>query len=184
MSTTMMDASTRAGYSGVMRLIHWVTAITILAILTLGFWITQFEPKDEAFKFQLYNWHESLGITVWVLTLIRVVARLATGAPKLPEGTPPAIRVAATLNHAALYVVLLAQPMIGLANTNAWGFPLTWFNVIPVPSISAKDTDIAPMLSALHFSVAMALIVLLVLHVAGALYHALGRKDGVIRHMA
>jgi cytochrome b561 len=186
MSTTHAAATAAAErYAPVMRVIHWLTAALILALFALGGWIVYFEPADEKLKDELYNLHQSIGMTVWVLVLIRIVARLATGSPRLPPDTPVLVRGLATLNHIALYLVLLAQPIIGLADTNAWGFPLVWFGLFQVPSPVGKQPDaVAQQLSDLHWFGALALLLLLVAHVAGAIYHGLIRRDGVVRHMA
>jgi cytochrome b561 len=95
------------------------------------------------------------------------------------------IRVLASLNHLALYLVLLVQPIIGLADTNAWGFPLRWFGLFDVPSPNGKLPDPqAQLLSDLHWWGALALLLLVGSHIAGAAYHGLIRRDGVVRHMA
>ena len=172
-------------YPPAMRLIHWLTAVLVLLLFIFGGWTHYFDPGDGPFKDELYNLHQSIGITVWVLVLIRIVVRLATGAPKLPADTPGVIRFAASLNHLALYVVLLVQPILGLSNTNAYGFPLDWFGLFRVPSPVGKLPDPqAEFLGTLHWFGALALLLLLAAHIAGAAYHGLIRRDGVVRHMA
>ncbi len=172
-------------YAPAMRLIHWLTAALVVSLFVLGGWVVYFDPGDGPLKDELYNLHQSIGITVWVLVLIRIVVRLATGAPKLPPGTPGAVRLLATLKHLALYLVLLVQPIVGLSDTNAWGFPLKWFWLFTVPSPIGKQPDpVAQSLSDLHWFGALALLLLLGTHIAGALYHGLVRRDGVVRHMA
>lgn len=171
-------------YAPVMRLIHWLTAALIVLLFVFGGWTHYFDPGDGPLKDELYNLHQSIGITVWVLVLIRIVVRLATGAPRLPADTPGLIRLAATLNHLALYVVLLVQPILGLAATNAFGFPLDWFGLFRVPSPVGKLPDAqAGAINDTHWWVALALLVLLAMHIGGALYHGVVRKDGVARHM-
>ncbi len=184
MSFTRTDFGAVARYAPTMRLIHWLTALLVLALFVLGGWIKYFAPPDGPFQDELYNLHESIGVTVWVLVLLRVVVRLATGAPKLPPGTPGIIRGLATLNHAALYLVLFVQPLIGLANSNAWGVKLQWFGLLPVPSLIGDQPDaVKDQLSNMHWFGALALLLLVGSHIAGALYHALIRRDGVFRHM-
>jgi len=171
-------------YAPAMRVLHWLTAILILGLFIVGGWLTYFEPPDGPFKELLYNLHESTGVAVWVLVLIRIVVRLATGAPKLPPGTPGFVRALATLNHLALYLVLLVQPMLGFADANAWGAPLVWYGLVPVPSPIGKQPDaVAQQFSDLHWFGALALLLLLAAHIAGALYHGLVKRDGVVRHM-
>jgi cytochrome b561 len=181
MSTTYAEIDR---YAPAMRVLHWLTAILILGLFIAGGWLTYFEPPDGPFKELLYTLHESTGVTVWVLVLIRIVVRLATGAPKLPPGTPGFVRALATLNHLALYLVLLVQPILGFADANAWGSPLVWYGLFQVPSPIGKQPDaVAQQFSDLHWFGALALLLLLAAHIAGALYHAFGRRDGVVRHM-
>lgn len=184
--SSMRAANAATGrYAPAMRVIHWLTAALVLLLFVFGGWVVYFDPGDGPLKDELYNLHQSIGITVWVLVLLRIVIRLATGAPRLPPGTPGVVRLLATLNHLALYLVLLAQPIIGLSDTNAWGFPLKWFGLFTVPSPIGKQPDaVAQQFSDLHWFGALTLLLLLGTHIAGALYHGVIRRDGVVRHMA
>ncbi len=166
------------------RWLHWLTAASILVILVAGFWMTFFEPEDEALKFRLYNIHESFGVTVFVLVLARLWVRWRNPPPPLPRGMPALMRLAAALNHAALYVLLLVQPVVGFLGTNAWGFPLTWFGLVPIPSPLGRHETLAPVLSQLHWFGAVAMLVLLAMHVGAVIHHTLIRKDGLWGRMA
>ena len=171
-------------YASAMRWIHWMTAALVLLLFVFGGWTHYFDPGEGLLKELLYNLHQSFGITVWLLVLIRIVVRLSTGAPKLPPGTPFLIRAAASLNHLALYLVLLVQPIVGLLDTNANGFPLYWFGLFRVPSPIGKQPDaVAHALDGMHWFGALALLLLVGSHLAGAAYHGLIRRDGVVRHM-
>ena len=185
MSTTeVFGAGAIRRYHPVLRLLHWLTVVLIIFMFFVGGWIVYFDPGDGPLKDRLYNLHESTGMLIWVLVLVRIVVRLATGAPKLPPPVPLAVRVLASLNQLALYLVLLVQPLVGLADTNAWGFPLRWFGLFTVPSPIGKSPEkVAQSLSDLHWYGAALLLALLALHTAGAAYHGLLRRDGVVRHM-
>lgn len=179
------DTAEFVRYHPIMRLLHWLTFVLILALFFFGGWIVWLDPGDGPLKDRLYNLHESLGMLVWALVLARITARLITGASKLPPNSPVVVRVLASLNQAALYLLLLVQPMIGLCDTNAWGFPLTWFELFPVPSpIGRQSEAVAQSLSGLHWYGALLLVALVVLHVTGALWHGLIRRDGVLQYMA
>jgi cytochrome b561 len=177
--------SGRARYAPAIRWLHWITALLVLGMFVVGGWLTYFDSGAGPFKETLYMLHESTGMTIGVLVLIRIVVWLTTGAPTLPDGTPGAVRVIATLNHIALYLVLLIQPIIGLMDANAWGAPLRWFGLFLVPSPIGKQSDpVAQSYSDLHWWVAATLPFLLVMHILGVGYHALVKRDGVIQHMA
>ena len=174
-----------ARYAAPLRWLHWIIALLVVGLLFVGGWLKYFEPPDGPFKEFLYEMHESTGITLWVLVLLRIVVRLATGAPKLPGNTPAGVRLIATLNHVALYLVLLVQPIVGLMDANAWGAPLHWYGLFVVPSPIGKQPDpVAQNFSDLHWWGAATLLFLLAMHLLGAGYHAFVRRDGVIRHMA
>jgi cytochrome b561 len=171
-------------YARTLRWLHWITAALIAALFALGLWIVWVPPKSEAFLHRLYNLHESTGATLWLLVLARIAIRLATRAPRLPPGTPAGVRVASRLNHLGLYFLLFTQPVIGFLDANAAGAPLKWYEAIAIPAPIGKQPDpIAHGLAALHAAGAALLAALLVLHFAGAAYHGLVRRDGVIRHM-
>ncbi|MBW8270291.1 cytochrome b [Caldovatus aquaticus] len=176
-------AGTAARYTALARALHWLTAALILVVAVLGIWIVFFEPADTAFKLRLYNIHESTGLLIFALAVLRLLWRAGHPPPPITPPLPPLMALAAHLNHALLYAILLVQPIVGFLATNAWGFPLRWFGLFPVPSPIGKDEAIAPVLSAIHFGLAIALGALLLAHVAAALFHHLVRKDDTLRRM-
>jgi len=170
-------------YPPVARLFHWVTAALVLAMIVLGVWITYFEPKDEAFKFLLYDIHESTGVVLFVLVALRLLRRLANPPAPLPRNIPGIFRFAAHANHAGLYALLLIQPVLGFLATNAWGFPLKWARLVPIPSPIGEDKAWAEVFSALHWWGAVLLVLMIGAHIGGALYHGVIRRDGVLQRM-
>lgn len=179
-----MTASAEGRYVAPARWLHWLTAGAIIVILTAGIWMVFFEPADEAFKLRLYAIHESFGVVVFVLALARLWVRWRNPPPPLPAGIPGWMRLAAGLNHAALYAVLVVQPLTGFLATNAWGFPLRWFGLVPLPSPIGASEALAPILSQLHWIGALAMLALLGMHVGAVIFHTFLRRDGVWARMA
>lgn len=175
--------SVTARYTTPARLLHWTTVVLIVVVAILGLWLAYFRPEEEGFKLRLYNIHESLGVVIWVLTLARLVVRHRHPPPPLPDDTPALIRFAAHATHIGLYGLLFLLPIIGFLATNAWGFPLKVFGVLPLPSPIGKDEALAKLLSTLHWSGALAGALLLAGHVGGVIYHTFIRKDGLLRRM-
>jgi len=165
------------------RVLHWITAAIVLSLIAAGLKMVYAEPPVEADKLRLYNIHESLGVVVFALALWRLIVRWRNPPPALPEDIPSVFHLAAHATHGLLYVLLLAMPVIGFLGTNAWGFPLEWFGILPIPSPLGPDETLAPILSALHWWGAFAIILLILAHVAGALFHHLIRRDPVLRRM-
>ena len=104
--------------------------------------------------------------------------------PPLADDLPLLMRLGATLNHVALYVLLIVQPVVGFLGTNAWGFPLEWFYLVPIPSPIGRHEALAPLLTNLHWFGAVAMVVLLGMHIVAVIHHTFIRKDGMLSRMA
>jgi cytochrome b561 len=170
-------------YHPTSRWLHWLTAALVFVIIPVGLWIKYFEPADEAFKLRLYNIHESLGVIVFVLVLVRILNRYLNPPPPLPPDTPAVIHLAARVNHWGLYALLVLMPVIGFLATNAWGFPLSVFGVLPLPAPIGKNEEIAKVLSFLHWCGALTILLLIAAHLAGVIYHTFVRRDGLLQRM-
>jgi len=179
-----MTTPTVLRYNAPARWLHWITSALVLAvIIPAGIWIVYFEPADEAFKMRLYNVHESLGVTVFALVVIRLLYRWRNPPPPLPADTPAFARIAAHATHWGLYALLILMPVIGFLATNAWGFPLSVFNVLPLPVPLGKNEDLAKTLSFLHWCGAIAIGLRILGHLLGVVYHTCIRRDGLLRRM-
>lgn len=165
------------------RWFHWITVVLLFALATAGVWGTSFEPKDEALKDLLSDIHESTGVALFVIVSLRLLHRMANPPAPLPSRLPRMVRFAARTNHVLLYAMLLIQPVVGFLDTNAWGFPVIWARLVPIPSPIGHDETIAPWLSSMHEWGAIVLAVLVAVHIGGAAYHGMIRRDGVLRRM-
>src|ERR1700732_2364557 len=102
------------------RMLHWVMAVCILAMLFIGVgMVSTVMPK----YLTLVSIHKPLGIAILVLALVRLVVRLRFGAPSLPAGWPEPMKVAAQLSHYAFYVLMIAMPLIGWGMLSAVALP-------------------------------------------------------------
>jgi cytochrome b561 len=170
-------------YTHTARWLHWLTVAALLVVGALGLWIGWATPEDEALKLRLYNIHESIGLTLLPVTLARLAWRWRHPPPPAPP-QPRALHLMAQANHAALYALLLTMPVVGFLATNAWGFPLRLFGLLPIPSPLGHDESLAPMLTALHGWMALALGLLVLAHAGAALlWHGAIRRDGLLRRM-
>lgn len=105
--------------------------------------------------------HVWVGVAILALALLRVAIRLTRGAPELPAGGHPVANLIAKLTHLGLYAILLLIPASGL---------MAWFGGI----------DAAGEVHEVLFNLGIALVVL---HVAGAVYHQFVLKDGLMDRM-
>ncbi|MEA3536788.1 cytochrome b [Rhizobium sp. CC-YZS058] len=166
-------------HAGRLILLHWVIAALVFCIWPLGLMIGF--VRDDV-KLGFYLLHESLGFLVLWLMLLRVGARLTSPSP-VPFGTAP-MRQAAGLVHGLLYLLLVVMPVSGFLATNAHGFPLLWFGLVPVWSPIGKMPDIAGTLSTVHTVSAWMLLSLIGLHLGAVIYHQAIRRDGILQRMS
>lgn len=159
-------------YTGAMRIMHWLVAVLVLATWPLGM-IIKFVRDDV--KLDFYLLHESIGFIVLWLMLVRIGIRLTSRIPE-SKATDPLAFIGHAV-HASLYLMLIVMPVSGFLATNAHGFPLVWFGVVPVWSPIGKTPDIAPLLSVFHEWSAWILLGLFAFHIAGVLFHHVLRRD-------
>ena len=168
-------------FTPVQRLLHWVMAVCILAMLFIGVgMVSTIMPK----YLSLVAIHKPLGIAILVLALIRLAVRLRYGAPSLPADLPAPMKLAAELSHYALYALMISMPLIGWAMLSAASYPVVLFNGVHLPQILPLSDSLHTLLWNAHYYLAFAFFALILLHVAAALFHALVRHDGVFESMA
>jgi cytochrome b561 len=168
-------------FTAVQRLLHWVMAVCILAMLFIGVgMVSTIEPK----YLTLVSIHKPLGIAILVLALIRLVVRLRYGTPPLPADLPEPMKLAAHLSHYALYVLMIGMPLLGWGMLSPAAYPVVLFGGVHLPMILPQSDRLHTLLWDAHFYLAFVFFVLVLLHVAAALFHALVRRDGVFEAMA
>lgn len=171
----MNTSATR--YSGGAILLHWLIAALLLANVVIAF--TMEDARG------LIPLHKSIGITVLLLTLVRIGWRLTHAAPPLPAALASWERITARVTHAAFYLLLLVMPLLGWAasssgsrGTGALFGVIPWFD-LPI----GKSHDLHEAMGEAHELAAYLTIALIVLHVAGALKHQLIDRNGMLARM-
>ena len=166
-----------------LRLIHWVSAALVIGALGLGACMVQL-VEDPAKRFDLTQTHKSIGVTVFVLTVVRLCARLLTTAPKAGS-LAPLLRLAARATHICLYGLLLLLPLSGflMATTTPVRIPTTVFGLFELPYPLGPDLTIYRIDHAVHVTAAISLTILIVVHFTAALAHTLWWRDRTMVRM-
>ena len=162
------------------RLLHWLMAICILAMLFIGVGMLS---TVKPIYLTLVSIHKPLGITILVLALVRLALRLRYGEPLLPADLPEPMKLAAHLSHYALYALMIALPLIGWGMLSAAAYPVKLWDGVYLPQILPQNDALHTALWNAHFYLAFVFFALILMHVAAALFHALVRRDGVFDSM-
>lgn len=177
--TTAVDAYDRR-YDATAIALHWLTALLIVANLTLGLSMVGLPISPR--KLHWYLWHKSIGITIFALTSVRLTWR-ALRPPPPPVTMPAWQQRASKLSHAALYALLLLIPVSGYLYSSATGVQVVWLGVLPLPDLVPKDKPLADGLKIVHVTLNSLLVALVCVHVAAALRHHFVDRDSVLARM-
>ncbi|MGL4395303.1 MAG: cytochrome b, partial [Hyphomicrobium sp.] len=182
-------------YSKTARIFHWLTALLVLIQFPIGLYMTyrgyEMSYVNEAGETKtglfdattgmLYDSHKLLGLLILAVVLWRLIYRLSHGAPPSDRSVPPALTGIGHLTHWLIYLLLIAVPIGGYLGVSYYG-ALDAFG-LPLIAITDKDQKFSEQIFELHGAGAFALLTLVGLHLAAALYHRLVRKDQVVERM-
>lgn len=177
----MSAADTRNGYGSTTKTLHWTILLLLIVQYALGFTLSSFPEKDPIVK-TLTWWHESTGFLIFILAIIFVWWRLRNVTPTLQE-LPKWQRLLAKSVQGGLYICLFLQPLLGMSEVMLAGHPVAFFGAFQVPQILPASKHASDALGGVHNFVALVLLVLVGLHVLGALQHEFVARDNVLRRM-
>lgn len=168
-------------YSAMHKAIHWVTALILLALLSIGYFMVSMEFSP--LKLNIYMIHKSFGMTIFLLVLIRVIWRFVNPPPKPLETHAPWEKILSKFIHLLLYAGMIGMPLSGWLMSSAAEFPNSYFGLFDVPALSGKDEDLFRLTRSLHELTALMLIGAVGLHFLGAAKHHIIDKDVTLRRM-
>lgn len=171
-------------YSGTARLLHWLTFAFVAVMAPVGLFMTSRAERNifDGLTNALYSSHKLAGLTLLVLVVARLVYRLVHGAPPDEPTLAPWQRIVSHLTHWAIYALLLTVPVLGWIGVSLYP-ALDIFGLFNLPALVAPNQGASSMAFMAHKLGAFALLALVGLHVAAALFHFIVRKDGVLRRM-
>jgi cytochrome b561 len=169
-------------YSASAKAMHWAVAIAVVALLLSGPTMKRLLPEGPI-RDWLYDQHEALGALVLIVMVVRLARRLLFGAPAQEATLSRFDRLAALAAQYSLYVLLFVVPVLGWAGTNAYGDPVSVFGLFDFPRILGKDTPLSDRIFVWHLYGGLVVAAIAAVHAAGALYHGLVKRDGVLARM-
>jgi cytochrome b561 len=172
---------TQARFPAASRLLHWLMAPMIVAMLFIG--VGMAASLSARYEL-LVSIHRPLGIAILVLCVLRIVNRLINPPPELPETIPSAQRFAAKASHILLYGLMFIMPLVGWGMLSAARYPIVLYGPLRLPPILPHDLTLYAWLRDLHTGLAYLFFATFLAHFGAALFHGLVRRDGVFASMA
>lgn len=190
-------------YTKTAIVLHWLIGLAILGLFALGWYMTDLPkeaPKSAAFDlfdlglytWQLaeevsprafyYNLHKSLGVTLLALIAFRVFWRISHRPPALLPSLQGWERKLATAGHHLLYLLMVAMPISGVIMATCSKFGIKWFGIPFIPGLD--NNPVREVFVEVHETVGLVLIVVIGVHVLGALKHKFIDKDDTLKRMS
>jgi|WetSurMetagenome_2_1015567.scaffolds.fasta_scaffold84936_1 cytochrome b561 len=176
-------------YSVVAIALHWLIAALIVTNFLIGL---RFDELKGLQLFALLQWHKSFGITVLVLSLLRLAWRLAHPAPPYPAHMPAWEKAAARAAHWGFYLLMIAIPLTGwiVVSASPTNIPTLLYKTIPWPHIGwvhglplPERKSLGHTVVEVHGTLAWGAAILLAIHVLAALRHQFLARDEVLWRM-
>lgn len=168
-------------YGSLSKFLHWMTALLVLFMLTGGYFIDDL-PWPTVIHF-LFNLHKLTGIFILILIVFRMVWHCTNPRPRLPSSVKKWEGILAHMVQGLLYICLLLMPLSGWAMVTAYNrFPSIGSLMLPMPGIPLNAVW-GHFFAEVHSVLAISLLVLLSLHILGALKHYFIDRDGILQRM-
>jgi cytochrome b561 len=186
MATTWEGNKQRTTYTSVAIALHWIIAIAILLQILGGF---QMENLKGAEKFAAFQTHKSLGLTILLLSVARLLWRVANPPPPLPADMKGWEVAAAKLTHFGFYALMIGIPLGGwvIISTSPYNIATNWWGLFEWPKLPLSDLPFRKELNEAaklgHGAAAWGVVGLFVLHVGAVLKHMFVNDDDVARRM-
>jgi cytochrome b561 len=168
-------------YDSAAVLLHWLIGLLLLAQLVLGWWMLDLPKSPPGLRAGWFNLHKSIGITLGLLIVIRIIWRLRRTAPALPKSLPKWQQSIAHVSHIGLYVCMVVMPLSGLLGALFSKYPIIFFG-ITLPKLGGDWPAAKSAMSDIHNATSWLFVTLLALHILAALWHLL-QRDGLFLRM-
>lgn len=169
-------------YGLVAVLLHWLVALTVIALAILGLWMVDLSYYSTYYRSAPF-WHKSVGVALAAVLLLRLLWRLLNRQPShLPNHKRWETRLAGAV-HVLLYGLLLAIVASGYLISTAKGQPVSVFGLFDLPAWITSLPKQADRAGAIHYWLATGMLGLAGLHAAGALKHHFIDRDDTLRRM-
>ena len=166
-------------YNTITKFFHWISVAGLVIQIPLGFYLVDLDFSDT--RILIEDIHVILGMSIFYITLFRILFRLLLSSPEDPIQGLPGQMIVAKINHFLLYLTLLTVTTSGMLKKLFNGEKLNFF----IFDLKMKtDFDKSDFFYDIHIFSNYTLIALISLHILAALLHVFVLKDDVIKRIS
>jgi cytochrome b561 len=173
--------SSRLRYGAVAQVLHWLTAVLVGTAYIVSPGGSEGRVYSAAFD-SARQTHETIGIFVFALVLLRILWRLFEPTPE-PPPMAPWMKYSASAAHLALYALLLALPLTAIAGAWLEAHPVTIFGIGNVGPLLPQDHNLGQSVAYIHTILGNVIIWLAGFHAAAAVFHHFVLGDNILKSM-
>lgn len=173
--------NTASRYGSLAIGLHWLMLLLIGAVYATIELRGMF-PKGSDPREAMKMWHFMLGLSVLLLTLLRIANRFSAPTPAIEPPLKPLQDKIAKLMHLALYGLMLGMPLVGWLILSAAGKPIPFFG-LELPALIGANKSLADQLKEVHEAAGSFGYVLIGAHAAAALFHHHVQHDNTLLRM-
>ena len=162
--------------------LHWLMLFLLVAVYA-SMELRGYYPKGSATREAMKTWHYMLGISVLALAGVRLAVHCIGPVPAISPAPTKMQHAGAKWMKIALYIFMLAMPLLGWALLSAKGAPIPFFG-LQLPALLNESKALAESIKEVHETVATVGYFLVGLHAAAALYHHYLLRDDTLRRMS
>ncbi|MDN7136403.1 cytochrome b [Pseudidiomarina terrestris] len=175
-----MLRNTSSSYGWLAIAIHWLSAIAVIGLFALGYWMLTLSYYDPWYRLGPW-WHKSIGLSLLALTLLRMGWRWMTVRPELIGSRFE--KFGARVGHALLYALLLVTMVSGYLISTADGSAISVFDWFDVPAVITTFPEQEEIAGDIHWYAALSLVILAGVHALAAIRHHFWNKDATLKRM-
>jgi cytochrome b561 len=172
----MKLGNTLTEYGTISKIFHWLSAAVLFVQIPLGFYLVDMDFSEK--RITIESIHVTLGLSIFYLTLLRVIYKILNPTPPLQKGIFSGQKIIAKLNHIFLYISLITITISGALKKlfNGDELDLFFFN------LEIEDNfELAEIFYDIHILSNYTLITLISLHISAVIIHKVLFKENLLK---